>query len=166
MKKIIIMVAGALALVGVSVGASLFFTGAFDKPDPLAVAAAAEAAAAMPVEEERVQLPPLSDDIFYHNLQPEFVVNFHGKSRVKFMMIEMVIGTHDEKVLPILADHDPEIRDAVLTLLSEQDSETLKTIAGKEALRDEAIQRIDKVVGRYYRTERLKDVFITRLVMQ
>lgn len=156
---------GALALVGVSVGASLFFTGAFDKPEPVLEGAAPEG---QPVEPVVIveHAPPLSDDVFYHNIQPEFVVNFQGKSRVKFLMIEMVVATHDEEILPILTDHDPEIRNTLLGLLSEQDSDVLKTAEGKQALRDDALQRIDKVVGRYYRTERIKEVYITRLVMQ
>lgn len=156
---------GALALVGVSVGASLFFTGAFDKPEPVLEGATPDG---QPVEPVVIveHAPPLSDDVFYHNIQPEFVVNFQGKSRVKFLMIEMVVATHDEEILPILADHDPEIRNTLLGLLSEQDSDVLKTAEGKQALRDDALQRIDKVVGRYYRTERIKEVYITRLVMQ
>ncbi|MFK7855405.1 MAG: flagellar basal body-associated protein FliL [Granulosicoccus sp.] len=164
-KKILMFGGGALALVGVSVGASLFFTGAFDEPEPALEGAAPDG---QPVEPVVIveHAPPLSDDVFYHNIQPEFVVNFQGKSRVKFLMIEMVVATHDEEILPILADHDPEIRNTLLGLLSEQDSDVLKTAEGKQTLRDDALQRIDKVVGRYYRTERIKEVYITRLVMQ
>lgn len=164
-KKILMFAGGALALVGVSVGASLFFTGAFDEPEPPLEGALPEGEVASPAVIIE-HAPPLSDDIFYHNIQPEFVVNFQGKSRVKFLMIEMVVATHDEKVLPVLADHDPEIRNTLLGLLSEQNSEVLKTADGKQVLREDALARIDRVVGRYYRTERIKEVYITRLVMQ
>ncbi len=143
---------GLALLVGGSVGASLYFTGAFeDKP-------AMEAA--MPAA------PPLPEETFYYNIQPEFVVNFQGKSRVKFLMIEMVVATHDEEVVPILTEHDPELRDTLLSLLSEQNAEELKTAEGKQALRDEALVLIDAIVGRHHKTERVHDVFITRLVMQ
>lgn len=153
MKKMIIIGVGALVLVGASVGASLFFTGAFsDEPD---VAAATEGEAEPPPE-----------DVFYYNIQPEFVVNFKAKSRVKFLMIEMVVATHDENVPVILSDHDPELRNTLLMLLAEQDSEELKTAEGKQALRDEALAKIDEVIGRHYKAEKIHDVFITRLVMQ
>lgn len=154
MKKMILMGVGALALVGISVGASLFFTGALNKQEPALDAA-------MPPGSE-----PLSEDTYYYNIQPEFVVNFKGKSRVKFLMIEMTVATHDEEVLVILDDHDPEVRNALLMLLARQNSEELKTPEGKQALRDEALSQIDEVIGRHYRTERIHDVFITRLVMQ
>ena len=154
-QKIIFGVLGFVGLaliVGGSVGASLYFTGAFNG-EPAAMAA-------MPVAE----LPP--ESTYYYNVQPEFVVNFQGKSRVKFLMIEMAVATHDEEVVPVLEEHDPEVRNALLDLLSEQNAEVLKTAEGKQALRDDAIVRIDEIVGRYYRTERVHDVFITRLVMQ
>ncbi len=154
-QKIIYGVLGFLGLaiiVGGSVGASLFFTGAFDDKPAMA--------AAMPPAE----LPP--ENTYYYNVQPEFVVNFQGKSRVKFLMIEMVVATHDEEVVPILTEHDPELRNTLLNLLSEQDAEVLKTAEGKQALRDEALVLIDEIVGRHHKTERVHDVFITRLVMQ
>ena len=152
MKKMILIAVGALALVGISVGASLFLTGALNK-EPAAGAAMEEA-------------EPLPEEVHYYNVQPEFVVNFKGKTRVKFLMIEMVVASHDEEVPVILSDHDPELRNSWLMLLAEQDSEVLKTAEGKQALRDAAMARIDEVVSNHYKPERILDVFITRLVMQ
>ncbi len=152
MKKMILIAVGALALVGISVGASLFLTGALNK-EPAAGAAMEEA-------------EPVPEEVHYYNVQPEFVVNFKGKTRVKFLMIEMVVASHDEEVPVILSDHDPELRNSLLMLLAEQDSEVLKTAEGKQALRDAAMARIDEVVSNHYKPERILDVFITRLVMQ
>ncbi len=154
MKKMIIMGVAALMLVGVSVGASLFFTGAFSKGVPAGGGAEPNVEEALP------------EEILYYNVQPEFVVNFQGKTRLKFMMIEMSVATRDEEVLTVLSDHDPELRNSLLMLLSEQDSEVLKTVEGKQALQQSAIERIDEVVAKYHRNERIVDVLITRLVMQ
>lgn len=151
MKKYIIMGVGALALVGVSVGASLFLTGALSK-EP-------EVEAAEPAEE-------LPEPVFYYDVKPEFVVNFQGKSRSKFLMIELVVATSDEQVLTILGDHNAELRNNLLLLLAEQDSEELKTAAGKETLRSDALERVEAVVTNHYEPEKVKDIFITRLVMQ
>ncbi|MFK7890289.1 MAG: flagellar basal body-associated protein FliL [Granulosicoccus sp.] len=154
MKKIVLYaggVVGFVLLVSGSVAGTLFLTGALDKPPPVA--------AALPE-------PPLPEDVIYYNIQPEFVVNFPGAKRVQFLMIEMVAATHDEKVPDILTEHDPELRNSLLMLLAEQNSASLKTAEGKQALRDAALSRINDIVGRHYRTERVHDVFITRLVMQ
>lgn len=168
-KKILIFGGGALLLVGTSVGASLFFTGAFnEKEAPVPILLDEDGNEIPPPIPKPVAepLPALPEEVFYHPLQPEFVVNFYDKSRIKFMMIEMVVGTYDSKLLPILKDHDPEIRDAILTMLSSKNGDSLKTTEGKQAIREEAIERLDDIIGRYYRTGRLKDVYITRLVMQ
>lgn len=154
-KKIILGLAGVLGLaliVGGSVAAALHFTGALNPPP--------QVEAAMPVEE----LPP--EETYYYNLQPEFVVNFQGKTRVKFMMVEISVATHDEMVVSTLSDHDPELRNAVLDLLSEQEAEVLKSSVGKQALRDDALVLVEEIVAKHYEAEKVHDVFITRLVMQ
>lgn len=141
-----------ILLSAINIGGTAFLTQAL-APPPMA------AAVAVPAE-------PLPEEVFYHNVQPEFVVNFQGKTKLKFLMIEMVIATHDKAVIPILDDHDPEIRNSLLLLLAEQNSEDLTTAEGKQALRDQALAKIDEIVSVHYKSERIKDVFITRLVMQ
>lgn len=142
---------GALLLIGVNVGTTLFAVKAMT-PEPVV-------AEALPAE-------PVPEEVFYYNVQPEFVVNFKGKTRMKFLMIEMVVATHDDGVLPILSDHDPELRNSLLMLLAEQNSDDLKTAEGKQALRDQALLRITELVDKHYKPESVEDVFITRLVMQ
>lgn len=143
---------GALLLSAINIGGTAFLTQAL-APPPMAPAAA------VPAE-------PLPEEVFYYNVQPEFVVNFQGKTKMKFLMIEMVVATHDKEVLPILDDHDPEIRNSLLLMLAEQNSESLTTSEGKQALREQALAKIDEVVTTHYKAEKIKDVFITRLVMQ
>lgn len=153
MNKMILIGGGALLFSAINIAGTAFLTKAI-APPPMA------AATAVPEAE------PLPEEVFYHNVQPEFVVNFQGKTKLKFLMIEMVIATHDQEVLPILEDHDPELRNTLLLLLAEQDADALTTAEGKQSLREQALAKIDEVVSTHYRSERIKDVYITRLVMQ
>jgi flagellar FliL protein len=165
MKKMILIGVAALLLIGISVGATMFLTGAFDAAPEVAEgdeAASADAAGAAPP----LPAAAMPLNLFYHNIQPEFVVNFQGKSRVKFLMIEMVVASNDEAVPAILDDHDPELRNNLLMMLAEQDSALLKTGEGKAALREQAKTLIDGIVAKHYAPARIVDVFITRLVMQ
>lgn len=152
MKKIILIAGGALLLSAINIGGSVFLTRALAPP---------MAAASMAVEPE-----PLPEEVFYHNIQPEFVVNFPGNAKTQFLMIEMVVATHDEDVINILKDHDPELRNSLLMMLAEEESEPLKTAEGKQMLREKAQAKIDEMVGKHYKSDRIEDVFITRLVMQ
>lgn len=152
MNKMILIAGGGLIFSAINIGGSVFLAQAL-APPPMAAAAA-------------VVAEPLPEEVFYHNVQPEFVVNFPGGTNSQFLMIEMVVATHDEEVITILKEHDPELRNSLLMLLAEEKSEPLKTSAGKQLLREKALAKIDEVVGTHYKSDRIKDVFITRMVMQ
>jgi flagellar FliL protein len=151
MNKMILIAGGGLIFSAINIGGSVFLA--------QALAPSMAAATAMVAE-------PLPEEVFYHNIQPEFVVNLPGGANSQFLMIEMVVATHDEEVITILKDHDPELRNSLLMLLAEEESEPLKTAEGKQLLREKALAKIDELVGSYHRVDRIKDVFITRLVMQ
>ena len=151
MKKMILIGAAGLLFSAINIGGSVFLTRAL--APPMAAASAVEA-------------EPLPEEVFYHNIQPEFVVNFPGKANSQFLMIEMVVATHDQKVLEVLEEHDPELRNSLLMMLAEEKSEPLKTAEGKKLLREKALAKIDEMVGIHYKADRIKDIFITRLVMQ
>ncbi|MFT6300950.1 MAG: flagellar FliL protein [Pseudomonadales bacterium] len=153
MKKIILIAGGALLFSAINIGGSVFLSRTL--APPMAAATATTMVAEPPPEE-----------VFYHNVQPEFVVNFPGKANAQFLMIEMVVATHDEEVITVLKEHDPELRNSLLMLLAEEKSEPLKTAEGKQLLRDKALAKIDEMVGTHYKNDLIKDVFITRLVMQ
>ncbi len=151
MNKKMILIGGGVVLLLLATAGGTYFMMAGGEPE-VADGAEPEAAAAMPV--------------FYYNIHPEFVVNFRGKSRAKFMMVEMSVATHDEKVTAIIDDHMPELRNDLLLVLAEQDAESLKTLEGKNALREQAKVTIDELVTKHYQPESVEDVYLTRLVMQ
>ena len=127
MKKMIMMAGGVLLLIGISVGATLFLS-----PKP---ASGPEYPDGTPIAVAKEVLPePLKR--FYYNIHPEFVVNFHGKSSPKFLMLEITAATSDEKAKAAIDDHIPELRNNLLMMLSEQVSSELTTTSGKEALRE------------------------------
>ncbi len=152
MKKYIIMAVGALALVGVSVGASLFIIGG-QQPPPAAEGAAVEAE------------PPPTETLYFE-FKPEFVVNFSATGRAKFFMAEVSVSTEDADVLESLAVHNPELRNDLLMLFGNQDSDMLSTAEGKVKLRQDTLETVQAVVEKHYGSPAIKDVFFTRFVVQ
>ena len=153
MKKKILIGVGALLLLGINAALSVVGMNMFGKAPPAMVA-------------EPVPVAALPEEIYYYNVQPEFVVNFQRKSKVKFLMIELAVAVNDEEVNAVLDDHDPELRNSLLMFFSEQNSEELKSAEGKEALRQGAITVVEDIVSKHYKSGRVKDVYVTRLVMQ
>lgn len=155
MKKYIIMAVGALALIGVSVGASIFIIGGQQDM----AAADAEAAAA-------AEADPPPAVTHYFEFKPEFVVNFSGSGRTKFFMAEVSVSTEDEGVLETLDMHKPELRNDLLMLFGNQDSELISTTDGKVRLRQDTLETVQSVVEKHYGSPAIKEVFFTRFVVQ
>ena len=152
MNKMILIGAGALVLVGASVGGAMFvMKGRAEVPVP----GAPPVAAALPAETH------------YYRMQPEFVVNLPQPSRDRFLMVELAVATEHERHLDLLERHMPELRNELLTVFGERDGESLATAEGKRTLRDDARDRVDAMLARHDgEPAPVKDVFLTRFVMQ
>ncbi|MCB1623759.1 MAG: flagellar basal body-associated FliL family protein [Pseudomonadales bacterium] len=103
----------------------------------------------------------------YLPLDPPFVVNFQGDEGAKFLQVAMQLMTRDAEVEALLKEHDPQIRNDLLLLLSAQSATTLRTSEGKEKLRAqclEAVRSIVKAVGGA--PEKLEALYFTSFVMQ
>ena len=146
------MAVGALALVGISVGASLFIIGG-QQPPPVA-------------EGEAVEAEPPPTETLYFELKPEFIVNFSASGRAKFFMAEVSVSTKDPQVLESLATHQPEVRNDLLMLFGNQDSDIISTADGKIKLRQDTLGTIQAVVEKHLGSPGVEDVFFTRFVVQ
>jgi len=151
MKKMLLTGVAALALIGISVGGTWFI---MNEDVRTAAVAVPESAAAVPSE------------IFYHSMQPEFVVNLPPGSPERFLMVEVVVATHEEDHLDVLERHAPELRNELLTLFGSSDSEELRTEAGKLDLRLAARARVDELLAAHDHPAPVEDIFLTRFVMQ
>lgn len=149
-KKMIILIAvGALVLVGAAVGITMMLVGG-DK-------AAEDEEGAV----EEVVVPQT------HYLPVEkMVITFSNTSGAKFLQVEMQFMAHDEAVTTAISDHMPAIRNDLLVLLSGQDSEKLRTLEGKEALRGEILTAVQKIVKENADLDGPKAVYFTNFVMQ
>ena len=89
-----------------------------------------------------------------------FIANLTDKRRyVKITLeVEVVDKAYEEKVVA----KTPNLRDAIIILLSSKSSETLGTIEGKLQLKDEILVRLNQVMEK----EVFKNIYFTDFVMQ
>ncbi len=78
--------------------------------------------------------------VHYFAIEPPFVVNVLEGPRARHMQVRMQIMTHDRKVIAKLEEHMPAIRHGLIMLLSGQSGETVRSTAGVEQLRLEALE--------------------------
>ena len=166
MKKWIFLGVGALLLVGISVGATLFLSGALSPPPPPA-ADAPEAAAAIP-EPPKInqEIIDRQREIFYHALQPEFLVTFSSRERPRNLMVEITVSSYNDKSFELLGIHEPELRNNLLLLMSQFTGSELGTVDGKNKLRDAVKAEVNELLRKYVGLETIEDVYFIRFVLQ
>lgn len=89
-----------------------------------------------------------------------FVVNLAEQGR--FLKVTMQLELSDATTQPIAMEKVPQLRDAIITLISSKSAEALSSPEGKIQLKDELLLRINQAAGK----ELFKNIYFTEFVMQ
>ncbi len=104
---------------------------------------------------------------FYFSLDPAFVVNFQGKSRARYLQVNIDGMTREEQVKLDVTKHLPQIRNNVVLLLSSQTYGELMKPEGKDGLRKNLLKEINKILeDETGREDAIEDIYFTNFVMQ
>jgi len=172
MKKWIFIGVGAILLIGLSVGGTLFATGAFSPKPPPAVAGEGTgeegdpALAAATPPPEPLPVVVTATEVFYHYIQPEFIVNFRGRERPRTLMVEITVSSYVEKSLDLLSKHSPELRNNLLLVMAEKNGKELTTMEGKNQLREDVRDSLNALMKKHSGVMAVDDVYFTRFVLQ
>ena len=171
MKKIILIAVAALILIGGSIGATLFLTGAFKKD--------AEAQAAGPADQHGGPPAPAAHGgapaagaravglpSVYQAIDPPFIVNFEDQGILRYLQIGLAIQTRIPAVGEAITTHMPQIRNNLIMLFADQKLERLTTNEGKEQLRMQALTQIQAVLTREIGYPGVDAVYFTIFVLQ
>ena len=89
-----------------------------------------------------------------------FVLNLSEHGR--FLKVSMQLELTDIANVPLVNEKTPQIRDAIITLMSSKSVESVSSAEGKLQLKDELLLRVNQAVGK----EIVKNLFFTEFVMQ
>lgn len=103
---------------------------------------------------------------FYFSLDPPFIVNFTGKSRARFLQVNIEGMTRDEKVKEEITKHLPQVRNNIVLLLSSKTHDELNNPEGKEKLRKDVLKEMQGILVAETGKEGIEDVYFTSFVMQ
>lgn len=101
----------------------------------------------------------------YFEMKPSLVVNLQGGRR-KYMRCDVQLMTQDDTNIEEISTHAPALRHELLMLFGDQESGTLKTIKGKEALRKSALKALQKIMEKLSGEKRIDDLFFTAFYVQ
>ncbi len=95
------------------------------------------------------------------SLEP-FVVNLMDQGGTKYLKVTIQLELSDVKLTEQAKNKTPQIRDAIITLLTNKTSDELITPEGKLILKDEIKQRVSQILGE----NTVTNVYLTDFVMQ
>lgn len=102
----------------------------------------------------------------YLALKPAFVVNVNDGESVHHMQVDIQVKLAGPDAAGLIEEHMPAIRHALVLLLSGQDVKTVRTVQGKEKLRQEALEAVQKVLEENAGTPGIEALYFTGLIIQ
>ena len=156
-KKLIIIILAAVLLLGGGGGAGYYFLVMKPHKEELARKQAEESkAAAMikPVPEE-AKIGPMVEI-------KEFVVNIIGQDAAHYVKASLSLELDKEAAMDEVNKRMPQIRDAILLLISNKTFEELQDIQGKNQVKAELKSKINS----FLKTGKIKNVYLTDFVVQ
>jgi len=89
-----------------------------------------------------------------------FVLNLAERGR--FLKVTMQFELADAANLPLVGEKTPQLRDAIITLVSSKSVESVSSPEGKFQLKDELLLRANQAMGK----DIFKNLYFTEFVMQ
>jgi flagellar FliL protein len=104
-------------------------------------------ALALPVQASaKKEAAPPADGPQYFALAPALISNVQSPGKPRFLRCEVQLQSGKTDAVPRLTLHGPALRHALLLLFVEQDAATLQTPAGRDQLRQAALEVTRKVM--------------------
>jgi len=91
-----------------------------------------------------------------------FVVNLNDQGATKFLKVSMQLELSNPLTLESAKGKTPQIRDAIINLLTSKTSDSLMSPEGKLQLKDEINLMANQILG----NNTVKNVYLTEFVMQ
>ncbi len=151
-KKLILLSAALLGVIVISVGGTVAALKLLAPPPP------------PPETAENAQ--PTQTPAIYYPLKPALLVNFDVRGRQRFLQAELTLMTRDGSVISAVELHQAMIRNALIMLIGGKSFEDLQTAEGKELLRQDCLQEIQRLLQQEIGNPGIEQVLFTDFVMQ
>ena len=102
----------------------------------------------------------------YLPMDPPFVVNFRDEQSLRYLQVAVTLMSHDPKAIEVAKSADPVIRDALVSLFSNQEYSIVSNAAGREKLQAQALAAVRKIVQARLGRPGIDALYFTSFVMQ
>lgn len=173
MMKIVMIVAGVVVMMAVSVGTAVYVSKSLIQDSMSSRGAPAQAhgekashGSASHGSSHSSEGSEGAGEAKYVKLGDSFVVNFMSGDQIRYLQVTIEVMTHDPAVPGEIETHLPVIRNNLVMLFSGLDYKTLSTVEGKQKIREQALHEIQKILEERTGSPGVDDLYFTGFVMQ
>lgn len=102
----------------------------------------------------------------YFEIATPFVVNLADKSGIAFLQVNAQLKVTKEELKQHLFTHMPAIQHTVMMVLSEQTSDSVRSVAGKQQLRETTLKEIQLLLTEKIGDPVVEEVYFTGFIIQ
>jgi len=161
--KIIIIVLLSIIVIGGSVAATLYFAGVFPAAEEVSDDDDEVKSSSKSKKEKKRKE---NDPAIYFIFEKPFVVNFLDKNQIRYLQINVEVMSRDQDVIDSIEAHLPKIKNNFLVLFSDLDFDMITNAAGKQKLRDLALEELRKILKDEGAKNDVEALYFTGFVMQ
>lgn len=104
----------------------------------------------------------------YYPIEEPFTINFQNQSdnKVRYLQIKVALMSHQDSVINSAELNLPMIQDALRNLFTDQDYQTVSTVAGRQQLQLAALNLVQSLLKEETGRGGLDQVYFTSFILQ
>ncbi|WP_268967896.1 flagellar basal body-associated FliL family protein [Veronia nyctiphanis] len=109
----------------------------------------------------------MAPSFVYYTMQPEITTNYitPGK-KVGFINIKVQLMLEDPTLEATVAYHQGLLRDALIDIISKEPEATIKSMSGRQAIREKCLARLNELLEAETQQVIIKDLLFTKYLYQ
>ncbi|MCE2572387.1 flagellar basal body-associated protein FliL [Motilimonas eburnea] len=119
-----------------------------------------------------ISAPSLAEEekaggIAYYAFEPDIITNYikPGK-RIGYVRVAVEFQLASASDLAVIEHHDPLLRDAMIEIFGRQDEQKIKSLTGREEIRDACLQQVNKLLVQEAGIKGVSNVIFTKYMYQ
>ncbi|MFV0887167.1 flagellar basal body-associated FliL family protein [Metapseudomonas otitidis] len=104
--------------------------------------------------------------VLYLDLVPALVGNYGAGPKLKYFKADISLRVTGEDAKKSVEYHEPLIRNQLVMLFAQQTDESLSSVEGKEALRQEALKQVQQALNQEEGKPLVEDLLFNNLIVQ
>ena len=103
---------------------------------------------------------------YYVKVTPGLVVNYGepSSSRLRYLKVSVHVRVRNADHANVIEHHLPALQDLLVSLLSAQDEEKIRSVEGKEEVRLEALEKMQKIIEKEEGESVVQDLLFLSLI--